>query len=475
VVRRGSIAIFATLLLGSSLAACGGSSASSSTAPAATAAPPPTIDYSQLRPCGAIPEPPGFRCGSIEVPVERTDPSYGKTRVAFAVRRRDQARRPSLGTIFAQEGGPGYASTGTANAYLKLFGDLLERRDLVLVDMRGTGLSDPYDCGTVQRGLGPELVTLSECAAKLGDSFISYRTQNGVDDLEEVRRALGLDRIYLYGDSYGTYFAQSYAFRHPDGLRALVLDSAYPARGESPWYGSLIRTGDTALALACRRSPKCSGDASARLDRLVALLRATRRGVGPLLEAFGEATYGTPGSYLAIDHAGHELLKGNERPWRRLTRPIKPGWGDPREYARAGELAVGCNDYPMIWDKAASESERRAQLEEAIAKHADDFGPFTPREIAISSSFGYLECLTWPAPTAVYEPPIPAGAKPTSAPVLVISGEMDNLTTPQEGRWVADEFEDSRQFIARNAGHVDALYDANGDAAREIRRFLRRH
>jgi pimeloyl-ACP methyl ester carboxylesterase len=430
----------------------------------------------RLGPCGAVPEPPGFRCGSIRVPFERADPSYGTTRIAFAVRTRDRANRPSLGTIVAQEGGPGYASTGTANAYLKLFGDLLRRHDLVLVDMRGTGRSEQYECPALQHGIGPEQITLSECARELGKRFISYRTSAAADDLDAVREALGLGRITLYGDSYGTFLAQSYAFRHPDTLRALVLDSAYPARGESPWYGSLIRTGNRVLELACRRSPNCRGDAGRRLARLVAYLRKTRRGVGPLLEAFGGATYGPPGSYLAIDRAGAALLRGKERQWNEFTAPPrKPGYPDRLEYVRAGELVVGCNDYPMIWDKSSPEPERRRELERAIRSHPRNFGPFTPREIALSSSFGYLECLTWPPPTDVYEPPISPNDRPTRAPVLVVSGEMDNLTTPQEGRWVADEFPNARRFVARNAGHVDALYHRDGAAAGAIRAFLRRH
>ena len=54
--------------------------------------------------------------------------------------------------------------------------------------------------------------------------------------------------------------------------------------------------------------------------------------------------------------------------------------------------------------------------------------------------------------------------------MLVVSGEFDDLTTPHEGKVVAELFPDSEQFIARNAGHVDALYASNGDAARnEIR------
>jgi pimeloyl-ACP methyl ester carboxylesterase len=428
----------------------------------------------KLRTCGDVPWLKEFRCGAIEVPFERADPAYGTTRVAFAVRTRDRAQQPSRGTIFAQEGGPGFSSTSSARFYAELFGDLLRRRDLVVVDMRGTGRSERYDCPNLQHGIGLEAITLAQCARRLGERFVSYRTAAAADDLDAVRRALGLDRIILYGDSYGTFFAQSYAFRHPDTLRALVLDSAYPAIGESPWYGSLIRTGNRSLELACRRSPKCSGDAGRRLRLLVEHLRKTGRGVEGLLEAFGGATYGTPGSYVRIDRAGTELRRGDPRRWRSLTRPVAPDAGNPLYYVRAGELVVGCNDYPMIWDKQASEPERREQLERAIRRHGDNFGPFRPREIALSPSFGYLECLTWPPLTDVYEPPISPGDKPTAAPVLVVSGEMDNLTTPQEGKWVADLFPNATRFVARNAGHIDALIDTGGRAAREIRAFIRK-
>ena len=75
----------------------------------------------------------------------------------------------------------------------------------------------------------------------------------------------------------------------------------------------------------------------------------------------------------------------------------------------------------------------------------------------------------------VYEPPISPGDEPTSAPVLVVSGEMDNLTTPQEGKWVADLFPNATRFVARNAGHIDALINTDGRAAQEIRDFIREH
>jgi hypothetical protein len=57
--------------------------------------------------------------------------------------------------------------------------------------------------------------------------------------------------------------------------------------------------------------------------------------------------------------------------------------------------------------------------------------------------------------------------------VLVVSGELDNVTSPYEGRLVADEFPNSRRFVARGAGHVADLYDASSPPAVQTRRFLR--
>jgi len=51
-----------------------------------------------------------------------------------------------------------------------------------------------------------------------------------------VLEALGIAQVGLYGDSYGTYFAQVFTLRHPQRLRALVLDGAYPLDGpDYPW------------------------------------------------------------------------------------------------------------------------------------------------------------------------------------------------------------------------------------------------
>ena len=99
----------------------------------------PHLKLSDLHPCRHFNHPTRMRCGNIKLPFERQDPSLGKTKIAFVVRPRDETSRPSEGAIFAVEGGPGYGSSRTAGSYRKLFGPLLKRRELVTVDMRGTG------------------------------------------------------------------------------------------------------------------------------------------------------------------------------------------------------------------------------------------------------------------------------------------------------------------------------------------------
>ncbi len=201
--------------------------------------------------------------------MRRGDPSLGTTKVAFAVRPRSDRRQPSLGTIMAMDGGPGYASTAApyARSLVAALAPLLRRRDLVLFDERGTGRSDVVDCPALQKGLIQEGIAVGECANQLGPRFAGYITAEAAADLDQVRRALGLGRVFFYGDSYGTLFGQAYAVRYPGSLRGLVLDSAYPA--DDPYYRTLLPAGLDGLRIACRLSSDCTGNPVARFSRVV--------------------------------------------------------------------------------------------------------------------------------------------------------------------------------------------------------------
>ncbi len=419
-----------------------------------------------------------LRCARLRVPLERADPSLGTIPIAFAVRPPSFHKKPPRGTIFAVEGGPGYGSIGSVRYYTNLLGPRLRHRyRLVTVDMRGTGHSQAIDCPALQHARITDGRGVARCARRLGDTYGSYRTSAAADDLDAVREALGVRRITMYGDSYGTYLSQSYAYRHGEHLKALILDSAYPVRGESPWYPSLTRRGVKSLSTVCRRTPQCRPGARRRLTRVVRRLRRSGRGAGPLIDAIGSAGYTpAPPGYRRINRAVLAFLRGNRKPYNELTGGGPPVYGSPRVYSRGQELAVSCNDYPMLWNKRAKIGARKRQLRRAIRrKNPRAFAPFTPSEVALQSFSSYHECLRWPRPTKLYEPPVPRGAKAPDVPTLVMDGELDNVTSAGEAAKVVSAFPDARRVIVRNAGHVPSLYPARFPGAeRRVRKFIAR-
>jgi pimeloyl-ACP methyl ester carboxylesterase len=419
-----------------------------------------------------------FRCGHIIVPMVRSDPALGTTKVAFAIRHRRDTRQPSLGTIFAMDGGPGYASTAKpyASSLIAALGPILRRRDLVLYDMRGTGLSDAVDCPALQGGLIQEPIAIGECANQLGPTYAGYTSAEAAEDMNQLRRALGLGRIFFYGDSYGTFFGQAYAVRHPGTLRGLILDSAYP--GDDPYYRTLLPAGLHGLRLACRDSPSCSGDPVARLARVVRAFHEQGRSTEPLIEFLLEAGTLAPRSYLSLDDGDRRFLAGEPR---RLDRLLAPGPAGEKlsEYSNGLAIAVECNDYKLLWNADAPYSRRVAELSASVrGLPRDFFAPFGRKEYLLSSAARLTPCLYWPAPPAGgLEPAIPSDwHAPLSFPTLITAGQVDDVTSVREAHQVQARFPRSQLYVVPDRGHVSSLYfPFRSPAVAVIRRFIAAH
>jgi pimeloyl-ACP methyl ester carboxylesterase len=418
-----------------------------------------------------------LRCGKLTVPLRRGDPSLGSTRVGFAVRPRSDRRHPSLGTIVATDGGPGYASTDapflrSLNAVLA---PLLRRRELVFVDARGTGRSEVVDCPSLQGGLIQEGIAIGQCADRLGPRFAAYTTAETANDLDAVRRALGVGRVYFYGDSYATLLGQAYAARYPSRLRGLILDSAYP--GDDPYYRTLLPAGRRALNLACRNSPARSGNAVARFSRVVRRFHARRRSTEGLIGFLLGAGTLAPSSYLSLDDGARRFLHGEPRRLNRLIAPGPAGHGDLGEFSYGLEIAVECNDYPLLWDPQAPIGERIEQLTAATQRlPADHFAPFGRSEYLLSAAAHLTNCLDWPAPPpGGLEPPVPQGWQaPPGFPTLILAGQLDDVTSVAEARQVRERFPRSRLYVVPNRGHASSLYyPFSSPAVSVIRGFLR--
>ncbi len=145
------------------------------------------------------------------------------------------SRRKLADPLFVLAGGPGQAASAFYATVAGAFARINRDRDIVLIDQRGTGGSNLLDCpedeATLYRASDAQILSstrtcLSALSARAAVAY--YTTSIAVQDLEQVRRALGYARIDLYGVSYGTRVAQHYIRRFPQAVRAVILDGVLP-------------------------------------------------------------------------------------------------------------------------------------------------------------------------------------------------------------------------------------------------------
>ena len=160
-----------------------------------------------LHPCGYNPQ---FYCGSLPRALDPTGQVAGTIHIHFEVDLHTDKSQPPLETLVAEEGGPGFGSTMSGGGYRTMFGPLLARHDLVLMDQRGTGYSQAIDCPVLQNELDITQYGVIQCGAQLGTQSDLYGTGLATDDLAAILDALGVGKIDLYGDSYEHFSARRF-------------------------------------------------------------------------------------------------------------------------------------------------------------------------------------------------------------------------------------------------------------------------
>jgi pimeloyl-ACP methyl ester carboxylesterase len=167
------------------------------------------------------------RCGTLTVPEDRSSPSGRQIELNIAIIPAIK-RNPQPDPLFLLAGGPGQSAVEAYPALIGLLFNIHEDRDIVLVDQRGTGESNPMRC------LDPEDEALDEedvlekiksCPANLDADPRFYNTEIAMTDLDEVRSTLGYDKINIYGASYGTRAALTYLRMFPKHVRTVTLDA----------------------------------------------------------------------------------------------------------------------------------------------------------------------------------------------------------------------------------------------------------
>ena len=410
----------------------------------------------------------------ITVPENRDRPDGPKIEIAFV---RYRSSNPEAGPpIFYLAGGPGGSGVSRASFFATHPAlDLLAHGDVIGVDQRGVGLSKPnlfepeftYDLPADRAITAKDLIeayggAVSECAAywkKQGVDLASYSTAESADDLDAVRRALGVDKIAIYGESYGSHLALAYLRSHGKHVARAVL-----SRCEGPdhtWkYPSTVQrclerlsTLVAADATVGEAMPDLAGTVKQLLDKLdkepkTLTLRDDRKvHIGKFdLQLILSQFLGGSREMQTIPAAMHQLSQGD---WSLLANIVDryrgdritgamPIWMDMASGATAGRLA---------------RIEREARDPKNILGDAINF-PYHP---ALRSRCGN------PDLGDAFRGPLRC-----DAPVLMVSGDLDAKTPPQNVDDIVGGLPNGIHVIATNTAH-----DSRELESREYRNLLR--
>ena len=167
--------------------------------------------------------PEGPQCARLRVPLDRAGAVPGT--VDLRVARVARTQRPR-GALMYLSGGPGGAGVSEMASVLLDMPGLARRYTVYGFDQRGTGRSGLLRCPAIERDARLRSTAAAEqCARRLGTRRGYYTTADSVADMEAIRAALGVERMTLFGISYGTTLALAYARAHPDRVERMVLDS----------------------------------------------------------------------------------------------------------------------------------------------------------------------------------------------------------------------------------------------------------
>jgi pimeloyl-ACP methyl ester carboxylesterase len=439
-------------------------------------------------------------CGTLQRPLDPSGAVPGTLAIYFEYYPHTTSG-PATGTLVPAEGGPGFPSTESRADFLALYAPLRASRDVLIMDYRGTGRSGALDCRELQNATALTETNIGACGAQLGRSAPLYSSAQAADDLAALLQALSIRQIDLYGESYGSYFAQVFALRHAAALRSLVLDGADALEGpDFAWYPSYAPAMRDKFNLACARDPGCAalpGNSLQHLAPALAQLRAhpsqaqVRYGAGRTFSLSADASalailmYGSWPPFAGVretDAAARAYAEGDPLPLQRLMAEALTGVDsrDPshnaRKFSAALAAVVSCLDPPQIFDMRLEPAQRLLQRDQLVAAreraHPDMFAPFTFSEYRhMPLDYTFIDqCVRWPAvaaPLIVPTHPYP------DIPVLVVSGELDNLTSVSDGLMTASRFPHAHHVIIANSFHVNALPRARSDCgALLVRHFI---
>ena len=405
---------------------------------------------SRASPSSRVSAAPRSMCAQLPVPLDRAGAVPGSLNLHVE---RLKSRGTRQGALIALAGGPGQAATPYLIDWAGTFFAGWRNRDLVVFDQRGTGLSGVLRCPQlrvpVTRTPVGEAERAAACAQTLGAKRAFYTTRDSVDDIEAVRQALGVEKIALFGVSYGTKVALAYAAKYPQRVERLrarlgrradrpgrLLPGEHRRRSRGCCARCARRTARTSRRTPSRTSPPRAAHPHAGLPVRAAWCRPRAGPTAPGSAACGCSTCSSRATSTRRCARTSRLpcappSTGDPAPLLRLALRADRGCGPGsvrvpqrravrRHRLRGRTAAVGPHDAPGRARWHSAEAALRAIPAAALT-------PFDRTTVLFASPTLQL-CSRWPsapAAPALQDGPFPA------APTLVLSGE-DDLRTPLE-------------------------------------------
>ncbi|MGZ4385362.1 MAG: alpha/beta fold hydrolase [Gaiellaceae bacterium] len=410
--------------------------------------------------CGAVPAPldfSGATPGTINLHVEEL-PAQGMPK----------------GVLFLIAGGPGQGSAQVFDLIDSgsTFQSMFPGYTLVAYDDRGTGQSGPLSCpginGLFAASIEQGISIVSSCGATIGSSRVFYSTRDHADDIEVIRQALGVDKVALWGTSYGTKLAVAYALAFPTHVERLLLDSVLPPSGPDPFGVDTIKAmpggvDDLCFGGVCKTVTKDAfADVATLANKLAAKPLTGKVRLNPgkapvsiridgnnLLSNVVLDSDLVPGIGTELPAALKAALDGQPQLLLRLYAldTVSAGVADSGGFDTALYVATSCDDGPFPWNAATPLAERQAAIDSALgALPAGSLGPFGNWAIGLGNA---QMCRDWPAPGNT---PLAAGPLP-NVPVLVLSGGRDMRTPTAGGQAVASLFPQGHVLVLPGWGH----------------------
>jgi len=416
--------------------------------------------------------PEGARCGTVRV-FENRDTREGRTiDLAYVV-------LPAIGTaqpdpVFVLAGGPGQAATDLVVLASMSLSAAHQTRDLVFVDQRGTGASNGLHCHAEELEAILRLpwdeanhARMVECGRTLPADLAWYATPPAMDDLDDIRVALGYDQINLWGGSYGTRAGLAYIRQHGDHVRSAVLWGVAPPGQPFPrTFGPDGQAALDAMLTDCAADAKCKAvlpHGAKTVERIIARLRDKPARVGVVDPRNGSQTtvelsdeIFTGGLRLVLYDASWSAAlpamlaaadKGHYEPFMGLTTQIVVGISEQIHFGMWTTVACA-EDAPLLIEQDLTTADRTFVG-----------GDFMRGLQSI--------CSEWPKvslPKDYLEP------VRSDVPVLLMAGELDPVTPPATAKLAAATLSRSRVVPFPGTGHGTS--NAHACETQLIRRFI---